>query len=133
LREQPRTVDSMVMRCLPLLLLLIACDGFTAPSDARPYQPPPEFTGLWWRMEQCSGLSGDFARVHWFITDGDLQLDGKSRAGVWVSPHNVYMLESYAIDAYRDYVAVRHEMLHDLTQSGEHGPVFTICDALNVN
>lgn len=118
------------MKYLPSLLLIASCGGFTAPADTRPYEAPPEFLGLWQRMEQCSGLSGDFTRVHWFITNGDLELDGTAKAGVWVKPHNVYMLESYAIDAYRDYVAVRHEMLHDLTQSGEHGAVFTRCDAL---
>lgn len=118
---------------LPLLCLLAACESFTAPSDAKPYDPPPVFRELWARMEQCSGLSGNFDRVRWFVTDGPLTLDGASRAGVWTEPHNIYMLDSYIVDAYRDYVAVRHEMVHDLTQSGNHGPQFAACDAASVN
>jgi len=121
------------MRWLLLLPLLAACDAFTAPADARPYIPPPEFTGLWQRVEQCSGHSGDFARVRWYVTDGPLELDGTAKAGVWEKPHSIYMLESYIVDAYRDYVAVRHEMIHDLTQSGAHGHEFTDCDALTLN
>jgi hypothetical protein len=121
-----------MLRHIPMLavLLLAACDAFTAPDDARPYEPPPEFLGLWQRLEQCSGRSGDFARVRWYVTDGPLELDGTEKAGVWEAPHSIYMLDSYVVDAYRDYVAVRHEMLHDLTQRSGHGSVFSTCDAL---
>lgn len=121
------------MRWLLALALLGACRDFAAPGDAQPYDPPPEFQALWDRMASCAGVHADLGRVHWFTTQGPLELDGKSKAGVWSSPHTIYMLDSYIVDAYRDYVAVRHEMLHDLLQTGEHGPLFTQCDALNLN
>lgn len=121
------------MRYGLLLLVLLGCDSFTAPADARPYDAPPVFREMWARTEQCSGRAGRFERVRWFVTNGPLMQDGRERAGVWESPHSIYLMESYAVDAYRDHVAVRHEMIHDLTQSSAHGQTFTDCDALNVS
>lgn len=82
-------------------------------------------------MEECSGLRGDFDRIHWFRSpDHSLGGAGAGTEAVarWVGPHDIFLASRVVqIEAVS---TIEHEMLHDITQSPEHGEVFTRCRVL---
>lgn len=114
------------MRRLLPLLLLAACESFTAPSGAKPFDPPAHYAEMWQRMADCSGTSGDLRRISWFTVPEPFDTPvGHGKLGLWVRPHIVYLVESTATDP-TSWI-VPHEMLHDLLQTGDHPPIFAAC------
>lgn len=103
----------MIMIMIMIMLMLGACDPWQvdewlaqSESLAR-----PEIYRAWWRdAERCSGLAGDFDRVTWRVFVSE---ETRSR---WLPPHMIILTPAH-VDAAG---IVRHEMLHDLTQSGSH-------------
>lgn len=88
----------------------------------------PVYRELWDRVETCSGLSGKMSRVQWFVVPGyEIECNGLSCSGLWVSPHKIYLSESIVHDSLRDYSTVRHEILHDLLQRPGHPAQFEKC------
>lgn len=110
----------LYMRWVVLLAALTACSNSFAPAGAVPFNPSADFAGLWQQMEQCSGKTGDMNRVQWFQVAKLDTPDGKFHTGWWESPHAIYLTQF-------DSWIVKHEMLHDLTQSPVHGPIFAAC------
>lgn len=108
-------------QCSGLVLSgLLGC-GVTDPSfpdgQVQRFAPKPIFA-LWWQLvETCSGLRGDFSRVQFYKSLGQLVIDGKSVAGYWSPEGNRIALADIAAT---DGRVVRHEMLHALLQSGDH-------------
>jgi hypothetical protein len=105
-----------------LLALGLACDRATAPRltpGAVPITPPAQFA-LWWRLTQaCSGLTGDYASVQWYVVPNSTTIDdaGKQVDAYWISNPDRIVLS----DAHRnDGMTVRHEMLHALLHRNGH-------------
>lgn len=113
------------MRWLWLLPLLAGCTDPFAVESARRFDPPALYAQYWQDMETCLGRSGDFARVAWYsVPDSGLHYDGEPAYGVWNAPHTIYIQERMLGNRY----VLKHEMIHDLLQTGKHSPIFFTCD-----
>ena len=104
------------------LSLALACDSTTAPdvpSTAVPLTAPARFA-LWWRVTQaCSGITGDFRSVSWYVVPntGSLSYQGKKVNAYWIGDPDRIVLA----DSLRDSgPIVRHEMLHVLLHRNGH-------------
>ena len=111
------------MRSLVLLVpLLSACELATAPfpDGAVAFDAPAVYAQWWSLTEQCSGLTGDFSQVRWYVVPGTTELPyaGESSVGgIWYPQGNRIVLadgQQLAGDL------VRHEMLHALLMTGGH-------------
>ncbi len=112
------------------LVVAAACaDAFSPPRGAVQIFPPPAFRVAWQEVEACSGRSGSFDRVRWFLTPGSFMRCGDlTCAGIWHPPHDIYLTEFAAADSAGRYFTVRHEILHDLLAGGaDHPAVFDTC------
>ena len=71
-------------------------------------------------MEQCSGLTGDFARVHWYRVSGSQvrapDAGGYAAAVTYPGLHTIVIADFYA----KDTLVVRHEVMHDLADVTTH-------------
>lgn len=90
------------------------------PSDAVLVDPPPQYA-LWWKVtESCSGLTGDFSAVRWYVVPGvDVVHTGNDQAiGYWFADGNrIVLAGGYSANGH----VVRHEMLHALIGPAEQG------------
>lgn len=131
----------LLLNALATLLKGCSVDFFNPPTNTTEYIPFTVYKEWWADVERCSGLKGDFAKVHWFATPDVSILYGDIGAtGVWSRPHSIYVAAPIADTTwqivtnpingtptdYRRFV-VQHEMLHDLIQSGSHGKLFDSC------
>ena len=105
-----------------LLALAIACDATTAPNVPRtavPLAAPARFA-LWWRlMQACSGITGDFAAVSWYVVPNTrtLSYQGKQVDAYWIGdPDRIVLADSLRNSG----PIVRHEMLHVLLHRNGH-------------
>jgi hypothetical protein len=105
-----------------LLSLSLACEATTAPevpTTAVPLEPPARFA-LWWRLTQaCSGITGDFASVSWYVVPNTrtLSYQGKQVDAYWIgNPDRIVLADSLRNDG----PIVRHEMLHVLLHRNGH-------------
>lgn len=119
-------VSSSAMRVVlvlsGLLSLALACDSATDPHvalGAVPITPPARYA-LWWRLTQsCSGLTGDFASVSWYVVPNTTTVNdqGKQVDAYWISdPDRIVMADARRNDGR----VVRHEMLHALLHRTGH-------------
>ncbi len=118
----PLSVGEM-SRALLFLLAVTACRSAVEPADRVALDPPNEYR-VWWNVtRQCVGRpEADFNRIRWW-TATDVLVD-ELASGLWVRDHDIY-LRPEKVDAER---VVRHEMIHDLLQSGDHeSPFFRTC------
>lgn len=118
---------------VPLLLLLAACESFTAPTGAYLFTPPDSlFSAHWQAMEACSGLTGDWRRITWYAVPADFIVhpDAPRALGIWAPPHTIYLVESVIEGPGGE---VPHEMLHDLLQRPDHPTDFVSCGVQSVN
>lgn len=117
----------MTTRCLlaifAIAFLVTGCDLFTAstfPTAAVPFAPHGQYA-FWWQLtESCSGLTGSFARVHWYEIRGvdTYNVAGADgAAGTWWREGDRIVLAGNVLD---DGRVVRHEMLHALIGAGGH-------------
>src|SRR5690242_724428 len=85
-------------------------------------QPPKEFQRYWKLDERCSGLTGNFKQVKFFVyytyNDEVYILNDSSFVVAWWTKDNngIYILSRHASDS----AIVRHEMIHALRQEGGH-------------
>lgn len=117
---------------LVVATLVFGCmDAFEPPAGTYPFEPPPAFQPAWESVAECSRLRGDLRRVQWYAVPEVWTFpcaDGQECAGLWRSPHSIYVTEFARDGRADDYFVVRHEMLHDLLGGGEdHPPVFEQC------
>ena len=96
------------------------CEVSSAPVNARRVTPLATYTDWWQADEACSGLTGDFKNIDWYVVPADSDggfwcQDGPDHtcAGEWVAPHAIYLAgpnrtypEGYAVDEW----TVRHEI-----------------------
>ncbi|MBA2626711.1 MAG: hypothetical protein H0U85_01750, partial [Gemmatimonadales bacterium] len=101
---------------------LTAC-GFELAGEA-PLRPPSLYRQWWSDTEACSGRTGDFDRVRWFIVEGDgFDCPSGKCAGRWQEPHEIIL----AGDFQENELVVRHEMLHELLgRPGHPDPPFGV-------
>lgn len=103
------------------------CGDPTALSwPGEPFVPSASWRDEWALLEACSGVRGDFDRVRWYRSpDGAL---GRQVLGRWEPPHSIYLV-SWVVDNGIGHTR-KHEMLHDLLQTGFHPPAFEHCGVL---
>lgn len=106
-----------------LWLLVSTCQPPSSPSAGTRFVPPLDWVADWDAMQRCTNIRGDFVRVAWYrVVDGGI---GAQVMGRWDFPHHITLTE-FVLS--RNVAATRrHEMVHDLTQSGAHGPAFARC------
>jgi hypothetical protein len=104
------------------LALTFACQDPTAPHvllGAVPLQTPPRFA-MWWRLaEACSGTTGDFASVAWYVVPNTTTLtyENKQVDAYWIgNPDRIVLADTRRNDG----PTVRHEMLHALLHRNGH-------------
>lgn len=109
--------------CLRCLLLASCSEGVPLDVVGAPFAPfePPTLYQTWWdELETCSRRSGDFQRVEWHLVeagpDRTFPCGPRECAGAWESPHAIYIAGGYM----GAELLVKHEMIHDLVQSGSH-------------
>ena len=114
------------------------CEVPTAPRGDMLRMPPAAFSQWWQEVEQCSGVSGDLARVDWYVVpcaDGeagftcDVTPDGLC-AGEWRAPHVIQLAgpnRFFPAGYVQDEWTVKHEMLHDLLGTADHPQAFKTC------
>jgi len=118
---------------LILTLSIVSClDPFAPPPGTYAFDPPSAYRVAWQQVENCSGLRGDFARVHWFAIPGAFFPCAEGNCqGIWAPPHRIYLSDFARSDSAGNYFTVRHEILHDLLDGkGGHPPVFRTCGLL---
>ena len=105
-----------------ILSLVLACETTTAPdvpATAVPFAAPARYA-LWWRLTQaCSGITGDFASVSWYVVPNSrtLSYQGQRVDAYWIgNPDRIVLADSLRSDG----PTVRHEMLHVLLQRNGH-------------
>ncbi len=103
---------------LALVVVLGGCD-LLGPDfrfvNRRPMDPVPEVYAEWYaKTEACLGVSGDFGAAEWHAADS-VNVDDVPRAGALRFPHEVTMWRGAAALEW----AVRHEMVHHVTQTGD--------------
>lgn len=106
------------MPCCTLLAGFIACRGTTdpLPASARLLQPLAPYRTWWQLVEGCSGLTGSFDAVQWYVAD-HVSPDDNTVDAKWLSSGNRVVLTPASS---RDGGVVRHEMLHALLRRGGH-------------
>ena len=92
----------------------------TLPTGAETLPVREQYHAWWGDTEQCSGLQANFERIAWFmVPDANFIYRGKAFDGYWWGGAGVHwvVLASPFVD---DPGIVRHEMLHDLLNRGDH-------------
>ena len=103
------------------LATLAGCELPTEPfpSGAVPFEPPQAYATWWQLTSACSGVSGDFSAIRWFVVPGaqTIPVRGREYHGAWYRDGNRIVL---AEGAQQSGPLVRHEMLHALIDRGGH-------------
>ena len=112
------------MRPFILVALLVGCSGEAfEPADlgAVRFTPPPSYRAMWARAEACSGRSGDFERLTWWVVPGvrtfDYDTDEPRADGLYERNRHTITLAGAVL---MHPMVVRHEMLHALGFGGDH-------------
>lgn len=102
------------------LLLLGACASFTPsepelPSLAVRIDAPEQYLGWFQATASCSGTTGDFQAIEWYVVPGVDQfvVDGAPRVGMWqrVGGKSQIVVAGNYVD---HEMVVSHEILHHL-------------------
>jgi hypothetical protein len=87
------------------------------PTGATSLSVQAQYSAWWADVEDCSGNQADMRRIYWFqVPNANFIYRGKAFDAYWWSTHWVVIAEPYVQDA----GIVRHEMLHDLLNRGDH-------------
>ncbi len=95
-----------------LVLLLAACGDPIIEArieNRRPFDPLPPYADLHEAVEACSGRTGPFGRIRWFLASS-IVADGRVARARWSPPHDIVIVAGYETNDR----TVSHEMLHDL-------------------
>ncbi|HKO14639.1 MAG TPA: hypothetical protein VJU87_00270 [Gemmatimonadaceae bacterium] len=91
----------------------------TLPAGTVPFTPDAVYATWWQQVEVCAGRRGDLGRVHWFVVPSSnfFTYQGEEYDGYWWGEiHWIVLASAYQNDG----PTVRHEMLHDLLDRGDH-------------
>lgn len=93
------------------------------PDNAVEFSSP--FLAQWWQQaEACSGKTGDFTSIHWYIVPGVGSFSvgyGPDPSGAYYPTLNSIVLAEY-VDG--DGTVVRHEALHAILHVTDHPPEY---------
>lgn len=99
----------MKLALLLSLVALSACRDVTGPTGT-PFTPPPIYRVWWAELEACSGLTGDFDGVRFYVVSS-LTQNGVAAAGGYSKRNNAIVL----VEKYLNRTeTVQHEMMHAL-------------------
>jgi len=99
----------------------LAPSAFNLPAGAVQIATPAVYREWFERTESCSGKTGDFAAVQFYVVPGveTFPTEEGSKVGEWISDgssHRVIIAGNY-----RDHeMVVRHELLHTLLRQSGH-------------
>ena len=109
------------------LALCLACTSPTSvPDEFSILRPPLVYRDWYSQVEQCSGRTGDFDRIRWYIVPGAKWYGERHQQninGLWTDGHRIFIAEFEIFNVY----LVKHEMLHDLGFEHEDVEVLTRC------
>lgn len=100
------------LRYFPQFFLLFSMSCAVGPSKDEPYAALPEYQEWWQTVEECSGATGDFGDLRFYILlpEDERGALGRSRGqDIWIR-----------VDLVADAFVVKHEMLHALIGDGQH-------------
>ena len=133
LRSHSRPIFDACLRLFWVAILAIGgCSSFSPgepelPAGAIPISPRLEFRGWFERTEACSGISGQFQRIQWFVVPGaeTFQTSAGPKVGMWEK--NGGMARIVIAGRYLEHeMVVRHEMLHHLLDREGHPAEFFV-------
>ncbi len=103
-----------------LAAVVLSCAGCRyEPDGAAPLEVPAVYRQWWADLELCAQRSANFERIRFWKVKGEtFPCPNGPCAGRWQSPHHVYIAERWL----ENPSLVKHEMLHDLLNTGEHPP-----------
>lgn len=95
------------------------------PVGAVPMAPQAAYAAWFERTEVCSGLTGQFQAIQWFVVPGveTFQTAAGAKVGMWEKSGGVARI-IIAGNYINHEMVVRHEMLHDLLDREGHPPEF---------
>jgi hypothetical protein len=115
----------MPMYCLALLGTLAACEALgpaePLPATAQLLAAPEQYRAWWAKTEACSGRTGDFTQVSWYVIPNatTFSTDVGDKVGLW--SHSSAGVRIIIAGIYSDNeLVVRHEMLHALLDREGH-------------
>ncbi len=117
--------SALPLYCLGLLGTLAACEMLAPPSPlpatATLVTPPEQYHTWWAATEACSGLTGDFRAIQWYVVPDSLTFTTESgeKVGLWSESSagtRIILAGAYA----EHELVVRHEMLHALLDREGH-------------
>lgn len=110
-------------------LLVMACVDMGPKQELingkTPYPHPESLRARWNAMEACSGIKGDFDKMH-FFTATDIQYDGDEAGGIWLDGgRNEIIVSVRALDADQAGNKIfEHEAMHALLNHKGHMTVY---------
>jgi hypothetical protein len=119
----------MPMYCLGLLATLAACEMLGPPDPLPPsatlVAAPDQYAAWWAKTEACSGLSGDYSQIEWYVVPDALTFETATGAKVGLWSHSSAGIRIVIAGAYAsNELVVRHEMLHALLDREGHPPQY---------
>ncbi len=99
----------------------LAPSALTLPAGAVQIATPAVYREWFQRTETCSGRTGDFAAVKFYVVPGveTFPTEAGSKVGEWISDgstHRVIVAGNYQ----NHEMVVRHELLHTLLRQSGH-------------
>jgi hypothetical protein len=121
--------SALPLYCLGLLGTLAACEMLAPPSPlpatATVMTPPEQYHTWWAATEACSGLTGDFNAIQWYVVPDSLTFTTESGEKVGLWSESSAGTRIILAGAYADHeLVVRHEMLHALLDREGHPPQY---------
>ncbi len=129
------SVAGMSRFVLVAAVLTAACGGYAPPRDTMVPISPQESTVRWWdhqpmtptlmhslihaMMQKCTGVRGDFWRIHWYSAHFvQRAADYERLGGVWIATvaRSIIILDRRKTN---DWPTVSEEILHSLLRGGQ--------------
>lgn len=119
----------ILVALLGLALAGCADQGPYVPPQAFPWAPPEaQIDSLWRATEACSGLSGNWRTLDFYIVPAsELDTPTGKALGMWDGHDGIYLAEPNFPTWMPWPRTIQHEMLHALARSVEHGAAFDAC------
>jgi len=111
-----------------LILPLLGCTvepTVVLPEGAVEFAAPSEYNTWWARTEGCAELSGEMARVEWYVVPdaSTFDTDQGPKVGIRIKSGNNIAIVVAGNYQHHEMV-VRHEMLHAILDKPGHDPVY---------
>jgi len=120
-RKYKRTVLRVVIASLACSCAVVEASGPVLPLGAVQVAAPPEYAEWHRKTTTCSGLSGEFRELQWYVVPGvsTFATSRGPQVGMWENRggiHRIIIAGQYA----GNEMVVRHEILHALLGRAGH-------------